>query len=343
MRRKWVTGKACVHVTRVATPWCRQVTPPSEPSSGPDPNPGHAPRGAARGPSPSVREPGSWQKQWPVSQEATLRARGREAVTSAGSQAAGARCRLLWASPLLPPGRPERSPARWPLPSAAASPLLIHKQPGLHWATRSQGPADPMAPSATPDSQPPCQPHLDLDYRSEVWISTRPGSRALPAAWQLSWSVDGSPGAADHLTHPPRWGKKAAEFSKLHLLPSSLWALPGPRQAPGTSSHPGGTGSGSPWGAWPGVGRRPCPASQTCPRLALHLPAAGPACRARAGRGTGRDGRGGEQRGLERGGVQWRFPRLGTALRPVQPAGMRGARISETPRESGTRGGQSSW
>lgn len=138
-----VTGQPPVHVTWVAAPWCRRVTPPQNPAQTLTPALAVPPRGAARGPLPSVRKPRSLGKTVAHETEAALRARGREAATPPGARLPRLNAGLLRASFLPPSGRPGRSPAHWPLPFAAASPLLIDKQPGLHRATRRPGARGP--------------------------------------------------------------------------------------------------------------------------------------------------------------------------------------------------------
>lgn len=139
-----VTGQPPVHVTWVAAPWCRRVTPPSEPGSDPDPSPGCAPKGCCPGPPAFCPKAQKLGKDSGPRDGGRTQSKGQGSSDSTRSQAAEAQCRP---SPGLPPPASRasraRSPAHWPLPFAAASPLLIDKQPGLHRATRRPGARGP--------------------------------------------------------------------------------------------------------------------------------------------------------------------------------------------------------
>lgn len=200
-----VTGQPPVHVTWVAAPWCRRVTPPQNPAQTLTPALAVPPRGAARGPLPSVRKPRSLGKTVAHEPGGRTQSKGQGSSDSTRSQAAEAQCRP---SPGLPPPASQASRAE---PCPLASPLRCCLAPAHRQAARAP-PGHPQArgprtrwrhlPHQTPGHR--ASPHLDLDCRSEVWISMCPRSRALLAAWQLPWSVDGGPGAADHLTPTSR-------------------------------------------------------------------------------------------------------------------------------------------
>lgn len=154
-----VTGQPPVHVTWVAAPWCRRVTPPSEPGSDPDPSPGRAPKGCCPGP------PAFCPKAQKLGKDSGPRARRPHSEQGAGKQRLHQEpgCRGSMPAFSGPPSSRLPGVQGGALPTGLSPSLLPRpcsstSSPGSTGPPTGQGPADPMAPSATPDSRPPCQP-----------------------------------------------------------------------------------------------------------------------------------------------------------------------------------------
>lgn len=122
--------------------WTDEAKDPTSPNSEPDLNPGRAPRGAARGTLPSIREPRDLPEKRFTSRKRPhfqdMRQKGLPPhLRKPGAEASAS---LLWDSaPPSPRSVQNGTRLARHLPSAPPSPLLIHEQPGLHGAKCTPG------------------------------------------------------------------------------------------------------------------------------------------------------------------------------------------------------------